>query len=147
MLQPRPSVALVGAKRAGFRYNRRDIQFDEPFEAVSPADADILVKAKLARYANATAAGGDDRSSIATRDAGIPTTPRAMAEKIDRELAPGAPPIPEPEPVVLKGRGGVDVDVPELRANDLEAPPNPPKKRVRKSRARKPVVGDPPAQS
>ena len=47
MLQPRVPVPLIASK--GFRYNRRDIAIDAPFEAVSPQDADILVKARLAR--------------------------------------------------------------------------------------------------
>ena len=43
----RDPFPLIAAKQ--LRYNRRDIQIDEQFEAVGPADADILVKAKLAR--------------------------------------------------------------------------------------------------
>lgn len=142
MLQPRPSVALVGAKRAGFRYNRRDVQFDELFETVDPKDADILVKAKLARMPTPdevararargdvdTAARGDDRSRTAKHDAGIPT----------------------PETVVIAPRHVASSEAPpELRTSeDLEppAPPTPTKKKRVRSKRKPASVGDPPAQS
>jgi hypothetical protein len=140
LVQQQP-VPLIGNKRGGFRYNRRDIQIDERFEAVSPSDARVLIMAKLAREApppepaaraRATnAAAGDDRSRTATHDAGIPTTPRAIAEKLDRELAPGAPPIPPGETVTLKGRGGLEFDAPPELGG-----PAPKKKRVRNRKAK-----------
>lgn len=105
-------VPLIGAKKGSFRYNRRDIQFDEWFEAVSPSDAEVLIKAKLARRPPpaqpaaraataeparrdvATATPGDNRSRLVTRDAGIPATAPAVlerkADERDPELTPPA---------------------------------------------------------
>lgn len=135
MLQRQP-VPLIGAKRAGFRYNRRDIQLDEPFEAVNPTDADVLVRAKLARRplppdptarARAPTAGpGDDRSRIAGRDVGIPAPEVAVI--IPRNVASSEAP-------------------PELRADptELEPPPAPARKKRVRNRRKAATVGDPPA--
>jgi hypothetical protein len=95
LVQQEP-VPLICAKRAGFRYNRRDIQFDERFEAVDSNDARVLIQAKLARplpppepaarARAATVEAGDIRSRTAEPDAGIPA-PAASVELAPKNVA------------------------------------------------------------
>lgn len=81
MQQPQ-GVPLIAAKR--FRYNRRDIQLDAPFEAVSPSDADILVKAKLARRPPPPATV---QASTATDDGARSLTREVKAEHLEERAA------------------------------------------------------------
>lgn len=141
------AVPLLANKK--LRYNRRDIQIDEQFEAVRPSDADILVKAKLARPAPLPEASlaerGGNRSRIVTRDAGSSSTDPERAiksaaaehlrDKLDQEIM---------------GELGDT-----KRANDLEPPPPPEKKppaAKKKGQAKRKAptstpMGDPPANS
>lgn len=89
MLPTRVPVPLIASK--GFRYNRRDIAIDQRFEAVSPQDADILVKARLARKppeepATASTPAAAAATTAADSGARSPTAPNVAAA-----IRPGAP--------------------------------------------------------